>query len=127
LTQEQLGRRLGLKGRAIYRWERGDANPTRRNRAALVTAIAAVNMDLARHLKDVLIPSAPSATPPAAAPPPVDKEALFDVTLYRMADELDLPARRVRGPLARLLRAMVGAELPLPVALQQLEARIAQG
>lgn len=126
LTQLQLGLRLGLKARAVSRWERGDSAPTKRNLAALVTAIAAVNVDVAQQLKGTLFPPPPSAAP-AVTVAPVDKAALFEVAVYRMADELDVSPRRVRGPLIRLLRSAISAEISLPNALQQLEARVAEG
>jgi DNA-binding XRE family transcriptional regulator len=51
LTQDQLGHRIGVKGRAIYRWERGATVPTQRNRAALIAAISILDQGAA-HSKD---------------------------------------------------------------------------
>jgi transcriptional regulator with XRE-family HTH domain len=43
LTQEILGQRLGLKGRAIYRWERNETAPNDRHRRALIREIHLLN------------------------------------------------------------------------------------
>jgi hypothetical protein len=116
--------RLGLKGRAVYRWERDDSAPTKRHRAALVTAIAAVNQEAARELA---LAFNPELTKPAApAPPPVDKGEAFDLAVFRMADELDLPPRRLRRPLGRLLKRLGALEVSLQDALQRIETSLAE-
>jgi transcriptional regulator with XRE-family HTH domain len=129
LTQEQLGRRLGLKGRAVYRWERLDSAPTKRHRRALIVAIQAINPAAANALAG-LAASATSAAAPApafAATPPVpavDPAAAFENALFQTADELDLPARQVRRALARLFERLHEANLTLESSRQQLERRI---
>jgi transcriptional regulator with XRE-family HTH domain len=80
LTQEHLGRRLGLKGRAIYRWERNETAPTGRHRGALIREIAAVSPEAATQLQAALdaaqsgvqagAAAAAVAQPVAPAPPP---------------------------------------------------------
>jgi transcriptional regulator with XRE-family HTH domain len=137
LTQEHLGRRLGLKGRAIYRWERDESAPTRRHRRALIEEIRAVNASAAAELLAALTaelskrgkgtspaPALPAAPPPAAAP---DVHETFEVAVLRMADELDLPARRVRRPLARLFARLRAGDVSLEVAEKELAGLIAQG
>lgn len=101
LTQEQLGRRIGLKGRAVYRWERGDNEPTRRHRHALVAAIAALDRDAGAHLEVALQrPPAEQGSAPAVLPIPTPPErpaadgSTLELLLFGMADELDLPPRR---------------------------------
>src|SRR5688572_19513210 len=69
LTQDELGRRIGLNGRAIYRWERGDFAPTRRNRSALVTAITPFNTEAGKQLRAAL-DGAPDAAPRTNVAPP---------------------------------------------------------
>lgn len=127
LTQKQLGMRLGLKGRAVYRWERDDSAPTKRNQRALVTAIRAVNMQAASALAAAITtggappPPAPVAAPPAAPTGPV----ALELAIFHAADELDLPPRRIRGALARLLKRMRAAGFTLETAQQQLDVWIA--
>jgi transcriptional regulator with XRE-family HTH domain len=43
LTQEILGQRLGLQGRAIYRWERNETAPNDRHRRTLIREIYLLN------------------------------------------------------------------------------------
>jgi transcriptional regulator with XRE-family HTH domain len=70
LTQEQLASGSGLKGRAVYRWERADSSPTNRQRRALVLAIQAVNpkavsalLGFDRESLEVLVALQASRTP----------------------------------------------------------------
>jgi transcriptional regulator with XRE-family HTH domain len=51
LTQEALGRRLGLKGRAIYRWERNETAPNHRHRRALLREIQLFSAEAATQLQ----------------------------------------------------------------------------
>jgi transcriptional regulator with XRE-family HTH domain len=150
LTQKRLGLRLELKGRAIYRWERDEVAPTARHRRSLIQEIQARNPNAALQLKAVLIPepasnvtAAPPAptqpqpplsspettvTPPAPTQPepPPTLPNTFELAVLRMADELDLPARRIRRPLARLLARMRASSCTLEAAEQELEDWIAQ-
>ena len=52
LTQESLGQRLGLKGRAIYRWERNETAPSGRHRSALIREIHLFNPQAGIKLQD---------------------------------------------------------------------------
>ncbi len=54
LTQERLGQRLGLKGRAIYRWERNETAPSGRHRRALIREIHLLNPQAALNLQAAL-------------------------------------------------------------------------
>lgn len=149
LTQEQLGRRLGLKGRAVYRWESGHSEPQRRHRRALVTAIRAMDVSVATQLEAALASesdgasAAPARTngstagtlatagaehaaPTLAAPAVLGESRALELLLFRMADELDLPPRRMRGALARLLRGMRTENLSFETAERDLEAWIAR-
>ncbi len=127
LTQEQLGGRLGLKGRAVYRWERDDAVPTQRNQRALVTAIQAVNPQVAAWLSAQMATArgGENASPAAPAPPPVDEAAVLRHAIFVMADDLDLPPRRVRGSLRRLLKHLGEAKLTMESTERRLEEWIA--
>jgi transcriptional regulator with XRE-family HTH domain len=123
LTQEQLGRRVGLKGRAVFRWERDQAVPSKKNRAALVTALRAVNPEIAARLEQVIVPGANQpATPP---PPPVDEGAVIEHAVFTMADELDLPPRRVRHALRRLVKRLRADKLTLDATEKRLDEWIA--
>ncbi len=54
LTQEVLGQRLGLKGRAIYRWERNETAPSDRHRRALIREIHLLNAQAGLELQEAL-------------------------------------------------------------------------
>jgi transcriptional regulator with XRE-family HTH domain len=128
LTQEQLGRRIGLQASAVYRWERDDSIPNKRNQRALVTAINAVNQDVAAKLAAALAGQGQGAKPapaPEQAAPPLSAPVVLELAVFGMADELDLPARRIRGSLARLLKRLRESNLTLEVAQRQLELWIA--
>ena len=130
LTQEQLGRRIGLQGRAVYRWERDDIVPSKRNQRALVTAINAVNQEVAAKLAAALSGQGQGAEPapaPVPVPPPLSAPVVLELAVFGMADELDLPARRIRGSLARLLKRLRESNLTLEVAQRQLDLWIANG
>jgi transcriptional regulator with XRE-family HTH domain len=127
LTQVQLGRRLGLKGRAVYRWERDDSAPRRRHRAALVTAIQAVNAAAATALAAVFASeskgaAAISVAPIAVAAPAIDPKLALELSIFACADELDVPARRLRSALLRLHQRWRETNLTLDVAQRYLEA-----
>jgi transcriptional regulator with XRE-family HTH domain len=131
LTQHQLGMRLGLKGRAISRWERADNTPTKRNLKALVTAINAVDQSAASKLASAMgsDPRATALAIPAAEAPipaPIGEPATFELAIFSMADELDLPPRRIRGALARLLKRLRTTHLSLEDTQHQLDAWIAK-
>jgi transcriptional regulator with XRE-family HTH domain len=132
LTQDQLGMRLGLKGRAVYRWERGVSAPTKRHRRALVTAVQAIDANLAAKLqaeltsyvnnaKGVVVPPPPPAPAPAQPTGPV----ALELAIFAMADELDLTPRRLRASLSRLLVRLGEAGFSLEAARQQVDAWIA--
>jgi transcriptional regulator with XRE-family HTH domain len=126
LTQQQLGMRLGLTGRAVSRWERSDSAPTQRHRAALVMAIKAVDVSAAASLAAAL--SGETVVDPASAPvrsqPAVDAASALEHAIYAMADELDLPARRIRGALARLLQRLRRTDMSLETTERLLESWI---
>jgi len=128
LTQEQLGRRLGLKGRAVYRWERGDAVPTKHHQQALMTAIQAVNPDIATWLSAQMARAAggpENATPAERADPPIDDAAVLRHVVFVMADDLDLPPRRVRGSLKRAFKRLRETKLGMDTAERRLDEWIA--
>jgi transcriptional regulator with XRE-family HTH domain len=134
LTQDQLGRRLGILGRTIHRWETNQSVPTRRHQrdmlavlrtydAAAATALQAA-IEAARQGKatgDTTV-----AVVASPAPTPVNPSEPFELAVLRMADELDLPPRRLRRPLARLFERLRGTDSSLETAQQQLERWIAE-
>jgi transcriptional regulator with XRE-family HTH domain len=132
LTQQQLGARIGLKGRAIYRWERDDSAPRRRHRRALVTMIQALDPAAASTLQAVfesherkrkgVVVAAP-APPPAPAQP--TGAVALELAIFALADELDLAPRRLRAALVKLFARLTEAGFSLDSARQQVEARIA--
>jgi|SRR5688572_18519576 len=127
LTQAQLAARLGLKPRAVSRWERGKSEPSRRHQRAMVAVIGERNAEAATALAASL-GSAGAGTGSIAAVPALALVANaavgtnVDLTLERavfaMADELDLAPRRVRVAVVRLLERMQGNNIPIDVALR---------
>lgn len=135
LTQEQLGRRLGLKGRAVYRWERDDSAPRGRHRRELVTAISAVNQAAATALATVFAseakgrrgePQGAPTPPPAPVPPVIDPKLTLELAVFTMADDLDVPARRLRAGLIRLVTRMREASISLDLLQRHLEEQSAE-
>jgi transcriptional regulator with XRE-family HTH domain len=133
LTQDQLGMRLGLKGRAVYRWERGVSAPTRRHQRALLTAVQAIDPSLAAKLQAELVSSARQAQglgPPAPAPPPPvpakpTGPVALELAVFAAADELDLTPRRLRAALVKLCARLMEGGFSLESAQRQLEVWIA--
>ena len=141
LTQEALGRRLGLKGRAIYRWERNDAAPNGHHRRALIREIylfsTAAGLQLQAAISELTgkqytvvgassnqepAPPTPrdTSTSPFIAAPQLQPSAatqpandLLDVAILKMADELDIAPRRARRALSRLLQRLRSANFQL--------------
>jgi transcriptional regulator with XRE-family HTH domain len=129
LTQEELGRHIGVKGRAVYRWERDDAQPNRANQRRVVEVIASLHEAAAAKLSAVIadqVKHAPVATapPPRTATPPAALRALVEHSVFSVADELDLPPRRVRAALAGWLRRVHAAGLALDVVQREIDAWI---
>jgi transcriptional regulator with XRE-family HTH domain len=130
LTQDQLGQRVGLTGRAVHRWERDEAAPSKRHRAALVNAFNAARPDLGTWFsQSVASATAPpkEATAPIAATPstPSGPEA-FERAVFTFADELDLPPRRARGALKRLVARLREVNVSLDTTEKLLEEWIAR-
>jgi len=115
LTQHELALRLGLKAHAIGRWEQGHNIPRRRNQQALIAAIRARNPAAADALAARLSGEAPSASvaPQPVSPPRQDPNVTLELAVFRMADELDIAPRRLRGPLLRWLRRVRATDLGL--------------
>jgi hypothetical protein len=90
----------------------------------LVTALRAVNQDVAAKLAAEMAPQAPKPTQ-VAAPPPLSGAVVLELAIAAMADELDLPPRRIRGAIVRLLKRLNATSFTLESLQQQIEARIA--
>jgi transcriptional regulator with XRE-family HTH domain len=132
LTQHELGKKIGLKGRAIYRWERDETGPSRLNQRMVLNAIGAIHPDAAAKLSAVFAahgkrsrraPAAASQLPPTAAQHVVPR-ALLEHSVFSMADELDIPPRRVRSALARWLRRVGEASFSFDVVQRELDGWI---
>jgi transcriptional regulator with XRE-family HTH domain len=134
LTQVQLGMRLGLKGRAIYRWERDGSSPTKRHLRELLKVIQAANPQAASML-EALVPNQGKAVGTAAnsassivsplAQPAVEPVAAFERAIYQAADQLDVPASHLRTALAQVFARLHQANVTLERAGQLLGRQIA--
>jgi transcriptional regulator with XRE-family HTH domain len=135
LTQVELGARLGLKGRAVYRWERDASAPTKRHRRELVKAIQEVNPQAATTLEAVIGSprknvgtSAKTATdtltPMAQAV--IEPVSAFESAIYQAADQLDVPARQLRAALVPVFASLQQANLTFETAGQLLERHLAE-
>jgi transcriptional regulator with XRE-family HTH domain len=127
LTQTALAKRLGLKPRTISRWERASSAPNQRHLRELANAIEAVRPGAAAALQATLAAGRPTAAPAAPAPAePVRYPAGLEYAVLRMADELDLPPRRVRRPLVRLLQRAAECGFDLETAKAYVDAWVAR-
>src|SRR5690349_3169840 len=128
LTQAQLAARLGLKPRAVSRWERGTSEPSRRHQRAMVAVIGERNAEAAATLAASLgsadagsmaaAPALASVATAAAVASAANVDLTLERAVFAMADELDLAPRRVRGAVVRLLERMQGSNIPIDVALR---------
>ena len=126
LTQDQLGIRLGLrgKGQAVFRWEGGAISPRRRNLNNLIAVFKAANPQAAAAFVELVRPSKPAAPPPA--PAPLTGAAALERAVYLAADELDLPARKVRAALLRLVKRLRAGQVTLEQSQPLLEAWVTE-
>ena len=131
LTQAELGQKLGLQGHTVHRWETNQSAPTPRHESEMVMKVH--NVDAATALQVVFDAARSKAAPEVAAqvtkqpaPPPIQASGTFELAVFGLADDLDLPPRRVRRPLLRLVERLRVAHIPLDVAQQQLESWIAE-
>lgn len=113
LTQEMLGRHLGIKARSVSRWEVGKSGPSRSHRAELVHILRGKNAAVADELAAEfarLYPVKRGAGAPPPPPPrvPPDPFAL-ERSLVALADALDMAPRRARGFALDALRAVHAA------------------
>ena len=143
MTQESLGKRLGLKGRAIYRWERNETAPTGRHRPALIreihllsaeaglklqTALTTLTGESYTFVSDPANEGSPKQSPELGVPAtpvtasPQQREVIepkqatrnqLKLAMLKMADELDVSPRQVRRALSRFLERLPGANLTL--------------
>ena len=129
LTQEQLGRYVGLKAHAVYRWEAGYAIPRRSAQRALLEAVVPRNQQAGAQLKAAfdnhrtrgeVAPPAPAPTPAPAQP---TGALALELAIFAMADDLDLAPRRLRLALPKLLLRMAVAGYSLESARHEIEAR----
>lgn len=139
LTQEELGLRVGVKPRGVSRWEVGSSVPSRSHRKRLVMVAEGMAPNAAAKLAQVVAAyeaarsarrrkggagSSPTATPATVVVPPPrpDPRAVLERAIFLAADELDLPARRVRGVFARALGRVGSTGLTLAQVIAELSA-----
>lgn len=56
-----------------------------------------------------------------AAPPPIETKAVFERAVFELADELDVPARRLRSGMVKLMSRMREVGISLDAAEKHLE------
>ncbi|HEY5956675.1 MAG TPA: helix-turn-helix transcriptional regulator [Polyangiaceae bacterium] len=141
LTQAQLGTRLGIRAQSVYRWENDRAAPTPRHEREIVRVIATYSADAAGALQAAIdkthAKTAPSAltqaptsptpvSPQQTTPVAVGPSDALQLAVFGLADDLDLPVRRVRRPLARFFDALRAVNLTFDAAGQQLNGWIVE-
>jgi transcriptional regulator with XRE-family HTH domain len=141
VDQEVFGRRMGVSGRTLSRWETGRVVPTRAQCEAMLPFLAGASPESVRAFEEAAglrDPAPPHAAPepspdspdsshasrpspaPAAALP--DLHAAVDDAVRAYAEDLDVSARRLRLVLAMFLGDLERLALPVPRA-RELVAR----
>lgn len=131
LTQKELAKRLGLQEQAVRRWEWEDALPSPVNRQALVAAIAALDAEAAQKLAAVideeLNGTASDASMAASeAARVVPRPGVVEPPNYavlKMAEDLDVPPRRVRAAVMAFLNQLHDSNISIETAVHLLERR----
>lgn len=117
LTQAQLGLRLGLKPRAIMRWETAQSAPSRPHRRQMLLAIqmhhAAAAATLGQAFDTAFPPRlrgqgarAAAIATTTAPPPEIPAKTKVELFIARAADDLDVTSKRLLGVLVRLHEAL---------------------
>lgn len=129
MTQEQLGRYVGLKAHAVYRWEAGYALPKRSAQRALVETVGLRSQQAAAQLKAAFEShlarggQAPPAPILAAAPAQPTGGLALELAIFALADDLDLAPRRLRAALPKLLLRLAAAGYSIESARHEIEVR----
>lgn len=126
LTQTALGPRLGLVGRAVYRWERGEAVPSPGNQRALITLVQSLNQPAAVRLSAELASAASmdGKAAPLAVASPVPVELSMDLAVFSLAEDLALAPRVVRSALLPFFQRLRALNLGADQAASLLESRL---
>jgi transcriptional regulator with XRE-family HTH domain len=129
-TQEALAARLRVKARAISRWEIDRSVPKSRRRAALVATISEVNPQAGAALASAFASAAKqrgrlvvvaASPPPATSPAPLDPKLAFELALFALAEELDVPPGRLRTGLVRWQKRCRDANVSFDAAQRMIE------
>lgn len=126
LTQEMLGRHLGIKARSVSRWEVGKSGPSRSHRAELVHVLRTKDASVADALAAEFarlypVKGGAALSAPVAPRVPGDPAAL-DRSLVALADVLDVAPRRARAFALDALRAVHAAGFDVEEAIALLAA-----
>ena len=125
LRQNELGDRVGVIGRTVSRWERGEYEPSPHMIRALSEALGAVHPEAGATLAK-LSGLGPEARAKGVPSERSQKRAAFDSSIYLAADALDLPAQKLRATLKNWLSVVRAAGVTLAEAEEILgEARSA--
>jgi DNA-binding XRE family transcriptional regulator len=123
LTQGELAKKVGVSWRSIYRWEGGRSLPRARHWDAYLRAFAQVDPGVTEWLVtrlNVPLPPGLVLPRPAVRPGPPLDEAGFELSLFRVAEELDVSAARFRRALAQVLEVPARQGTDLGAVLQAL-------
>jgi transcriptional regulator with XRE-family HTH domain len=116
LTQEALGKRLGLDAQAVYRWEVATSTPSKRNERELIQVLQAVHPRAAAELAESLTAIRASEGKPGIAhvvPPAVPAGASVELAVFALAEDLALAPRLVRSALVPFVQRLRAARVPL--------------
>jgi transcriptional regulator with XRE-family HTH domain len=87
LSMLGLGRRVGVTGRTVARWESGKFTPGYRERLLLIDVLAPAGPDVERVLRATLdVPVSPTASLPRALSPEATSRLIVDGALVAMAE-----------------------------------------
>ncbi len=120
LTQAQLGALVGVKWRAVSRWEISKATPTKAKMGKLVAGLERYDAATARTLAQAL-----GVEVALAPPPPAPVSEALRAAVLRLADDLDVSPGRARKAVAALLERTRAAHFTVEGAAADLAAWIA--
>jgi DNA-binding XRE family transcriptional regulator len=123
LTQGELAQKVGVSWRSVYRWEGGRSRPRARHWEAYLRALVQLDPLVAEWLVtrlNVPLPPGVVLPRPLRIPGVPLAAAAFDLALFRAAEELDVPAARLRRAFLQVLEVPARDGTDLEAVLQGL-------